>query len=114
MSASSRKELLRAYRERPRDRGVFVVRCTATGQAWVGSTPNLASQKNSLWFSLRMGGCRNRDLQAAYTAHGAEALVYEVVEAIDDADLTPLGLKDLLKAREGHWREALAAGPVHG
>ncbi|MCR5876367.1 hypothetical protein LRS10_20790 [Phenylobacterium sp. J426] len=55
-----------------------------------------------------MGTHPNRDVQAALKAHGGDAFGYEVLERIDDPDLTPLGLADLLKRRERHWIEALA------
>ncbi len=109
-----RKEIARAWTERPRSQGVFVVRCAATGQAWVASSPNLDTQQNSVWFALRSGGHPNKVVQAAWSAHGADAFTYEVVEKIDGADLTPLGLRDQLKARAAHWREALGATALVG
>jgi hypothetical protein len=109
-----RKDIARAWIERPRSQGVFVVRCAATGQAWVASSPNLDTQQNSVWFSLRNGGHPNKAAQAAWTAHGPDAFTYEVLEQIEGADLTPLGLRDRLKTRAAHWREALGATALVG
>jgi hypothetical protein len=114
MSSSRKRDLVQAYKERKRDRGVFAVRCAPTGQVWVAATPNLESQKNSLWFSLRLGSARRPDMAQAWKDHGAEAFSYEVLEEIDDTELTSLGLSDLLKAREKHWREALGAASTIG
>src|SRR5437879_1606835 len=40
-SSMNKKEAIQEYKARKVARGVFVVRCTATGQAWVDSSPNL-------------------------------------------------------------------------
>lgn len=112
MDKQSRREAARDYKDRKVAAGIFSLRCTATGEIWVGAARNL-DQKNGLMFSLRMGSHRNRDLQAAWNSHGGEAGVeYAVVEELTDDKLTPLGREDWLKARERHWREALNARSV--
>ncbi|MDP1632661.1 MAG: GIY-YIG nuclease family protein [Caulobacter sp.] len=114
MSRERRKALLAAYREiKPRP-GVFAVRCTATGQVWAQSTPNLDTRQNGIWFTLRQGGHPNRALQAEWTAHGEAAFVFEALEAVDAADLSAWELTSRLQARERHWREVLGATAVTG
>jgi hypothetical protein len=107
-----KKEIAQAWTERKRSQGVFAVRCVASGEVWVDASRNLGSQSNSIWFSLRQGGHRNKAAQAAWNTHGADAFVYDVLEEISDEDLTPLGLHDLLKVRERHWRDVLGAGSL--
>ena len=114
MEKARRREIARAYAERERVQGVFAVRCTASGDVWVSASRNLDTQKNSVWFALRMGGHPNKAVQAAWNTHGEEAFVYEIVEKLSAESLTPIGLRDLMKARERHWREALAAGALVG
>ncbi len=109
-----KREIARAYAERERRQGVYSVTCRVTEQVWVAVSRNLDSQRNATWFALRSGGHPNRVLQAAWRTHGEEAFAYEVVEQIDGADLTPVGLGDLLKTRERHWRHALGAGALVG
>ena len=104
-----KKEIAQAWTERKRSQGVFAVRCAASGEVWVDASKNLDSQKNSIWFSLRMGSHRNKAVQAAWNAHGADAFRYDILEEISDEALTPLGVRDLLKIRERHWRERLGA-----
>lgn len=109
MDRTARRQAVRDYREATRPAGVFCVRCAATGAVFVDSSPNLAAQHNSLWFALRMGSARNRTLQAAWRDHGEAAFTFEVLETIDDPDLTPLDRADLLKSRAAHWRSELGA-----
>ena len=106
---SGRKALLRAYKERKVEAGIYAVRCVATAQAWVGATPDLATRQSGIWFSLRQGLHRDKSLQAAWNAHGGEAFVFEAVEAIDSEGLDRFGRDSRLKDRRGHWIAALNA-----
>lgn len=65
MSTSSRKAAIAAYKERKTPFGIFAVRCSVTGQVWVGRSQHLDTQKNGLWFTLRHGTSLNRALQAS-------------------------------------------------
>jgi len=97
-----RKEAINKYKARKPNRGVFAVRCAATGQVWVGATPNLDAAKNSVWFSLRLGKHSDRDLQEKWNAHGEAAFEYEVLERLDE-DESPIAVNDLLKEKKGLW-----------
>jgi len=114
MDNQSRRQLVRDYKERKVRQGVFAVRCAASGEAWVGRSRNLDQQQNGVWFGLRSGGHPNRALQAAWAAHGEAAFAFEVLEAIDDKDLSPYARDNLLKDRAAHWREALGATKIVG
>lgn len=108
---ADRKEAIRAYKARSTTRGIFALRCTATGDTWVGSTPNLATIAGEL-FTLRQGSHRTTALQAAWIAHGEQAFKTEILEEIDQ-DLSPSLLTDVLKQRARHWIEHLSAMALH-
>jgi hypothetical protein len=108
--AARRRDLVRQYKERKPEVGVFAVRCSATGEVWVAASRTLASARNPIWMSLRLGSHRNRDMQEAWKAHGGDSFTFEVLEECDIGGMTPLGVADLLKARERHWRTELSAG----
>lgn len=114
MDNQSRRQQVRDYKERKVRQGIFSVRCTATGQAWVGQSRNLDQQQNGVWFSLRLGSHPNRALQAVWAANGEAAFTFEVLEAIEADDLSAYARDNLLKDRAGHWREALGATKVVG
>ncbi|MET4276026.1 hypothetical protein ABIB68_004682 [Bradyrhizobium sp. F1.2.2] len=48
-----RKAAIAAYRERKTVAGIYVIRCAASGEAWIGQAPNLETIQNRIWFSLR-------------------------------------------------------------
>ena len=114
MDKSSRRQAIRDFKEQPVRRGVVAVRCAATGQVWVAVARNLDQQQNSIWFGLKAGGYVNREVQAAWNAHGEAAFSYEVLEVFDDEALSPPGRADLAKAKLAEWREALGAGKLVG
>jgi hypothetical protein len=103
-----RKEAIRKYKERKTARGVFAMRCTVTGQAWVGASLNLGATKNGLWYMLNQGLYNDRALQDEWKRHGAKAFQYEVVETLDQSVL-PLEMSDLLKEKKLHWMAQFGA-----
>jgi hypothetical protein len=114
MDKQSRRQVIRDFKEAKTKAGVFAVRCSATGEAWLGTSKNLEQQQNAIWFSLKMGasGRLHPDLHAAYRQHGAEAIVYDVVEAIEE--LGTYGRDRQLKDRLTHWLAAMNAKKVFG
>lgn len=106
---SGRKALLRTYKERKVEAGVYAVRCAATGEVWIGATPDLSTRQSGIWFTLRLGSHREPSLQAAWNAHGAEAFVFEAVEAIDVEGLDTFGRASRLRDRRDHWIGAAGA-----
>jgi hypothetical protein len=114
VSKERRRELVREYKEQKTRRGVYAIRCAATGEVWASSSPNLEKQQNSTWFQLRMGGHPNRALQAAWAAHGDAAFSFEIVAELSDEDRSPYALKADLKALETEWREKLGARAAVG
>ena len=85
------------------------MRCVATGEAWVGATPDLSTRQSGVWFSLRLGSHRDKSLQTAWNAHGPDAFAFEAVEAVDTEGLDRFGRDSRLKERRQHWIAALNA-----
>jgi hypothetical protein len=114
MDKQSRRQLVRDFKEKRAPLGVFAIRCVGSGEVWVGASRNLEAQERSMRFGMRLGQYINKPMQAAWNAHGEAAMSFDVLEAIDEPDLTPMGLADLLKARERHWIAALGAKKALG
>ena len=114
MDAQRKRDLVRDYKERKPSRGAFAVRCAASGQSWVSASKDLDKQQNRIWFSLGSGSHPNRELQAAWKAHGREAFAFEVLEQLDDAERDDYALRADLKTLEESWREKLNAKAVAG
>jgi hypothetical protein len=108
---SDRKAAIAAYKERKTVAGVFVIRCKASPQTWVGQTSNLEKIQNRIWFTLRQGSHTCRTLQAAWTEHGPDSLTFEECERLEQEE-TPYIRDALLKERALHWRSRLNAEAV--
>ena len=104
-------EAIKEFKERKPALGVYAVRCSGSGDAWVGASRNLEATRNSCWFSLRMGGCREPSLQEAWNSHGEAAFTYETLEQFDD-DLHPMAVRDMLKARRNPLGRAIERPPA--
>jgi hypothetical protein len=113
MDKQTRRQAVRNYKEREVARGVYAVRCAATGEVWVGASRNLGQQQNAIWFGLRTDGGRNRAAQLAWRAHGEASFSFETLEEIDP-QLGPVGQADALKGRLVHWQTQLGAPKLVG
>jgi hypothetical protein len=109
---SSRKELIREYKEKRATPGIFAVRCIPTKAVWTGLSRNLDTQQNGIWFQLRTGTHVNKALQAAWKEHGEAAFAFEMLEAVADDNPEMIGL--LLKEREAQWRAESGAQKLVG
>jgi hypothetical protein len=106
-----RKAAIAAYKERKTIAGIYLVRCAASGEAWVGQAPNLEKIKNRLWFSLRQGAHSCRSLQAAWNSHGEAGLTFNECERLED-EATDYVRNALLKERLLHWQSVLNAAAI--
>lgn len=111
--ADDRRDAIRAYKERKVVAGIYAVRCTATGENWVGKAPDLATIQNRVWFALRQGGHSHKGLQHAWKTHGAEAFAFEVVEELPEEEIGFVRDR-LLKERLAHWAAARGAAALFG
>ena len=111
MKADQRKAAIAAYKEQKVVAGVYVVRCTASGEAWVGEWPNIDTIQNRIWFTLRQGSHPNRELLGAWQKHSEAAFGFEVLERLD-AEEPYYTSGAFLKERGAHWRLTLNAKPI--
>ena len=61
MKTEARKAAIAAYKETKSTPGIFALRCTATGAAWVGRAADLATIRNRLTFTLARGAHNGDD-----------------------------------------------------
>ena len=106
MKSEDKKAAIADYRKRKDAAGIFAVRCAASNQVWVGQTLNLDTVQNRIWFTLRVGTHSIRDLQSAWTSHGADTFTFEPLEQLEDEEI-PYVRDTLLKERVTHWRTEL-------
>jgi hypothetical protein len=111
MKVEERKAAVAAHKERKVESGIYAVRCTVSGQVWVGRAPDLATIRNRIWFALRLGRNTQRSLQDAWNAHGAESFAFEVIERLEGDDTGYLRERRL-RAMLARWADELGAIPI--
>lgn len=111
MTTDDRKAAKAAYKERKSVAGIYAVRCTPTGQVWVGATPNLDAIQNRIWFTMRHPGQFFLPLQSAWQEYGEESFTFEELERLDE-NINPILLRDKLKDRAAHWQAELRAAAI--
>ncbi len=103
----NRKTLIKEYKTTCRQMGVFQIKNRINGKVLIGSSPNLPGILNRFRFTLKMGTCLNKALQAEWQAFGPEAFEFGVLEELvplDDPGYTPNKDLDLLASL---WLEKL-------
>jgi hypothetical protein len=81
---NGRKALVRDYKDRKVEPGIYAVRCVATGEVWVGGTPELSTRQNGVWFSLRQGSHVSPPCRRPGTPTARRPSCFETLEVIDD------------------------------
>ena len=107
-SKAARRQIADEFKERKVPRGIFAIRCSATADVWVGSSPNLNAARNSMWFQLRGGLSRHATLQHAWKQHGEEAFMLDILEQFED-DVSPLLLNELYTRKKKEWAQTLSS-----
>ena len=102
----NRREARREFKTKKTPKGIFAIRCTVSGEVWVGTSTHLDTEMNGAWYQLRNGLHQNKRMQAAWNQYGKNAFTYEVLETFDD-ELSPLLLKDHFAQRRKHWEHAM-------
>ncbi len=110
MQAIDRKAAIAAYKERKTVAGIYALRCTASGQAWIGRAENIATIQNRVWFALR-NGHPNATLRREVETHGLDSFVFEELEQLEEETLRYIINKQLVE-RAAHWRAKLGAQAI--
>jgi hypothetical protein len=111
MKGAARKAAIAAYKERKVVGGVYVVRCEASGERWVGQWPDIDTIQTRVWFTLRQGTNPNRDLLEAWRQHGEAGFSFEVLERYEE-EASPSMRTAHLRERASHWRKELGANSI--
>ena len=103
----NRKELVREYKNTPREMGVYRIKNIVNGKVLIGSSKNLAGILNRFRSELKLGGCRNESLQNEWNQLGSDAFEFEVLEVLEPIDDPTYNPEEDLKFLEIYWIEKL-------
>ncbi|HMD68455.1 MAG TPA: GIY-YIG nuclease family protein [Chitinivibrionales bacterium] len=104
---SSRKDLIRSYKQRVAPMGVFRVTNTANGKILIGSSKSLDTKFNSILFQLKIGRFPNPALQADFETCGETNFSYEVIDTLEPKDDPLYKYEDDLRTLEELWLDKL-------
>jgi hypothetical protein len=99
-----KRELKAAYKERPLDAGILLIDFGTRsadepdGRRFLLPARDFKSTENRIRFTLEMGNCSYKELQAAYDAVGDFDLHFTVVDRYEpESEITPDALADDLR-----------------
>jgi len=102
----SRKDLVQAYREAPPPPGVWLITCTATDRALLGSSDDARGALNRMRMELTTGILPNRELLADWRTHGDQSFTFEILDTIKrPSPPDPRAVRKELATLESLWRE---------
>lgn len=104
---SDRKDLLRQYKETPRQMGVYRIHNTANGKCFVGAARDVAGKLNGQRFQLRMKVHRNQTLQREWEEYGADAFVFESLDLLEPSQQPDYDPSEDLQVLEELWLQKL-------
>lgn len=102
-----RKELTRAYKERPTPIGVYRVRNTVNGKSLVGAARDVRARLNRHRAELKLGVHPNQTLLRDWRASGEDAFAFETLDTIEPSDAPNYDPRDDLQVLEALWLEKL-------
>ncbi len=106
MSQSSRKELLRAYREREEIGGVYALVNADSGKRLVLSTTNIDKASSQLDFARATGLCVHPLLENDWKATGGASFSLEILERLRRGETQTEGeFTGDVRALEALWKE---------
>ncbi|AMO24679.1 hypothetical protein GCM10027034_09890 [Ramlibacter solisilvae] len=114
LSSTVRRARIREFKDAFPPMGVYAVRNSATGRAWVGASRNVDGALNRIRFELQMHGHRDRSLADEWARHGAQSFRFEVLERVRKRDDPAFDYEAELQALLALWTEELGASGEGG
>ena len=106
MNKLSRKELLRAYRDRAETGGVYAFVNSNSGKRLILSTTTIDKAKSQLEFARSTGLCVHPLLEADWKATGGDSFTLEILESVSRSETqTQEEFIDDVRALEALWKE---------
>lgn len=66
--------------------GIYQIKCTKNGTAYIGSTVDIYERYSHHRWSLRKGIHHNKQIQKDYNEYGDDCFIFELIEEVSDKD----------------------------
>ena len=114
MNETQKNELKAQYKEREVVGGVYAIRNTRNNRVYLDAASDLRSIRNRFDFAVSTGSCVNVALQADWSAHGADAFAFEVLEEIVKGETqTAKEFRADVALLKDLWRDKMAAETLY-
>ncbi|MCK9582625.1 MAG: GIY-YIG nuclease family protein [Endomicrobiales bacterium] len=100
-----RKEVIRDYKARIPEKGIFVIRNVTNNKVFLGSTLSIYGKFNRERFTLNLGTHQNAELQKDWKAFGEDKFSFEVLETLKLKDEPGYNYEEDLQILEMIWIE---------
>ena len=105
--SEKKRELKRAYRQKPRLMGVYQIRNAVTDRVLVGASLNLDGILNRHKFELKIGSHRNKALQTEWRVFGSASFAFEILDELTPKEGSGRDYKAELAVLEELWLDKL-------
>ncbi len=98
-----KSELKKAYKQAKRPMGVYRIKTTQNKNEYVGFATDLEAKFNRHKAELKFGSHRNKELQTIWKAYGESALIFEVLDVLDEEDDVNVNRDEELQVLTDLW-----------
>ncbi|XOV86757.1 MAG: GIY-YIG nuclease family protein [Pseudomonadota bacterium] len=102
-----RKALIREYKQKAKEMGVYCIRNTVNNRCFVGFSTDIQARFNRHRQQLKYGSEPNPLLLADWREFGADSFVFETLELLEPLDKSGYNPREDLKVLESIWLEKL-------
>jgi GIY-YIG catalytic domain len=104
---ATRREVIRSYKDTPKQMGVYRVRNTVNGKSLVGAGRDLRARLNRHLAELKLGTHPNTALLNDWRAFGKEAWIFETLDTLEPSDAPNYDPREDLEVLEALWLDKL-------
>jgi len=107
VTAQTRKDKIRAYREAPKQVGVYRVHNSVNGKSLIGASQDVRARLNRHLAELKLNTHPNAALLRDWQTYGKDAFRFEVLDTIQPLQDRNYDPREDLKVLEALWLEKL-------
>jgi hypothetical protein len=106
MERLSKKEIKEQYKNRTLTGGIYCIKCSGNGRAWIKATNDIEGQRNKFHFFVSTDSCPEPTMRPDWLQYGAEAFSFSVLEKLEKGETqTDKEFADDIQALYEMWLE---------
>lgn len=111
MNADRKKQLKDAYKAKPVVGGIYCIRCSGNGRAYIQPSVDIEGLQNRYRFAIDMGTSPDPSLRGEWEKYGSSSFSFTVLDRLEKkADQSQAEFADDVRALYEIWLEREKAG----